>query len=153
MKKMLFAAALVLATVSCDKKKEETGSITTQDTRTGVETATTTEVTSLDSATSVQQTNTATTTEKTTTTTTTTGEVTYYESHDGKTTFSAIYDADKGTAAVKNETSGKKYDMKIVPSGSGSKYQDKDGNFFWTHQGEFTIGKGDKDEIKGKEVK
>lgn len=33
------------------------------------------------------------------------------------------------------------------------KVETEDGNFFWTHQGEFTFGKGEKDLIKGKEVK
>lgn len=153
MKKIVFAAALALVAVSCNKK-EETGAITTQETSTSTpETSTTTTVTPVDSATAVTETTTASTTDKTTTTKTTTGEVIKYKSEDGKTTFSVIFDAEKGTAAVKNESSGKTYDMKSAVSGSGSKYQDKDGNFFWTHQGEFTFGKGDKDEIKGKEVK
>ena len=45
----------------------------------------------------------------------------------GKTKFSAIFDADNGTAAVKNETTGKTYDMKSTPSADGAKYTDKDG--------------------------
>lgn len=154
MKKMFFAAAIALVAMSCNKKTEEAGSITTQETTTSnPETTTSTTVTPVDSATAVTSTTTATTADKTTTTKTTTGEVYHYVSNDGKTKFEAIYDADKGTAAVKNVTTGKTYDMKNVPSGSGSKYQDKDGNFFWTHQGGFDFGKGDKTEISGKEVK
>lgn len=153
MKKLVFAAAIAIVAVSCDKKKEE-GSITTQETTTSTpETSTTTTVAPVDSATAVSETTTSTTTDHTTTTKTTTGEVYNYVSDDGKTKFEAIYDADQGIAAVKNVTTGKTYNMKNVPSGSGSKYQDKVGHFFWTHQGEFTFGRGDKDEIKGKEAK
>lgn len=41
--------------------------------------------------------------DQTKTTKTTTGEVYKYTSDDSKTNFSVIYDAEKGTAAVKNE--------------------------------------------------
>lgn len=153
-KRILFATAFAVAAVSCTKK-EDTGTITTQETTTShPETTTSTTVTPVDSATAVISTSKSTTTaEQTTTTKTTTGEVFNYVSDDAKTKFSAIYDADKGTAAVKNETTGQTYDMKSAVSGSGSKYADKDGYFFWTHQGEFTFGKGDKDLIHGKKVK
>lgn len=149
-KQFLFAALIAAAAVSCNKK-EETGAITTQETTTATpETTTTTTVTPVDSTTAVAQTQTATTQDKTTTTKTTTGEVETFVSNDGKTTFSVIFDNENQTAAVKNETTGKTYDMKSVTSGSGAKFADKDGNFFWEHQGEFTFGKGDKDEIEGK---
>lgn len=152
-KRILFATAFAVAAVSCTKK-EDTGTITTQETTTShPETTTSTTVTPVDSATAVISTSKSTTAAQTTTTKTTTGEVFNYVSDDAKTKFSAIYDADKGTAAVKNETTGQTYDMKSAVSGSGSKYADKDGYFFWTHQGEFTFGKGDKDLIHGKKVK
>lgn len=152
-KKLFFAAALALVAMSCSKKNE-TGSITTEETTTSnPETTINTTVTPVDSATSLKETQSVTTADQTTTTKTTTGEVYHYISNDGKTKFSAIYDPEKGTAAVKNETTGQTYDMKSVVSGSGSKFEDADKNFWWTHQGEFNFGKGDKDLILGKEVK
>ena len=154
MKKLLLASAAVIVLASCSKKQEETGAITTEETTmTNPDTTTTTVVTPVDSATAVTEATTATTADQTNTTKSTTGEVYKYTSDDSKTNFSVIYDAEKGTAAVKNETTGKTYDMKNAVSGSGAKFEDKDGNFFWTHQGEFTFGKGEKDLIKGKEVK
>lgn len=148
MKKFILASAVVLTVVSCNKKEE--GSITTQETTTtNPETSTSTTVTPIDSTTAVKETTTATSKEQTTTTKTTTGEVYHYVSHDGKTKFSAIYDADKGTAAIKNETSGKTYEMKNVPSGSGAKYADSEGYYFWEHQGEFYFGKDDQELVTG----
>lgn len=150
MKKLLFAASFALIAISCEKK-QETGTITTQNTEiTNPETTTTTTVTPVDSTTAIAQTEKVTTADKTVTTKTTTGEVYHYISNDRKTEFSVIFDAEKGTAAVKNETTGKTYDMKTTVSASGAKYQDKDGNFFWEHQGEFIFGKGDQDLVQGK---
>lgn len=152
-RKLFFSAALALVAMSCSKKNE-TGSITTEETTTSnPETTINTTVTPIDSATSLKETQSVTTADQTTTTKTTTGEVYRYISNDGKTKFSAIYDPEKGTVALKNETTGQTYDMKSVVSGSGSKYEDADKNFWWTHQGEFNFGKGDKDLILGKEVK
>ena len=151
-KKLFFAAAIALVAVSCSKKEE--GAITTSETETtNPETTVTTTTTPVDSATSVTSTEKVTIADQVTTTKTTTGKVYKFVSNDGKTTFSAIYNNDEGTAAVKNETTGKTYDMKSAVSGSGAKFEDKDGNFFWTHQGEFEFGKGEKTEISGKEVK
>lgn len=153
MKKFIMASAIVLAVASCEKKND-TGSITTEQTTTTTpESSTNTTVTPVDSATAVKQTTTATTKDKTTTSKTTTGTVYNYLSDDGKTKFSAIFDADKGTAAVKNETTGKTYDMKSVVSADGAKYADKDGNFFWTHKDEFSFGKNEDTTIYGKKVK
>lgn len=75
-----------------------------------------------------------------------------YVSNDNKTNFTVTYNAGAGTALVKNETTGKTYDMKRAVSGSGAKYEDANGNFFWEHQGEFNFGNGDKTEIQGKPV-
>ena len=154
MKNKLFISALVAVSMMSCSKKNDTGSITTQETKTtNPETTTTTTVTPVDSTTAIKESTTTQTADKTTTTKTTTGEVYHYESNDGKTKFSAIFDADKGTAAVKNETTGTSYDMKSAVSADGAKYQDKDGNFFWTHKKEFDFGKGDNITISGKEVK
>ena len=150
MKKLLFAASFALIATACEKK-QETGTITTQNTEiANPETTTTTTVTPVDSATAIAHTDKVTTADKTVTTKNTTGEVYHYISNDKKTEFSVIYDAEKGTAAVKNETTGKTYDMKTVVSASGAKYQDKDGNYFWEHQGGFVFGKGNQDLIEGK---
>ncbi len=150
MKKMLFAASFALIAIACEKK-QETGSITTQSTEiANPVTTTTTTITPIDSAAVIAQTEKVTTADKTVTTKTTTGEVYHYISNDKKTEFSVIYDSENGRAAVKNETTGKTYDMKNVVSGSGAKYQDKDGNYFWEHQGGFVFGKGDNDLIEGK---
>ncbi len=74
-------------------------------------------------------------------------------SKDGKTKFSAIYDADKGTVVVKNETTGKTYNMTNAKSADGARFEDKDGNSFWTHQNEFYFGTNDKITIEGTEIK
>ncbi|AZI21012.1 MliC family protein [Chryseobacterium taklimakanense] len=125
-RKLFFAAALALVAMSCSKKNE-TGSITTEETTTSnPETTINTTVTPIDSATSLKETQSVTTADQTTTTKTTTGEVYRYISNDGKTKFRAIYEPEKGTVVLKNETTGQTYNMKSVVSGSGSKYEDAD---------------------------
>lgn len=45
---------------------------------------------------------------------------------------------------LRNETSGRIYDMERVISASGEKYQDADGNYLWIKGDDFTFGKADK---------
>lgn len=129
MKKVFLAAfAIALVAVSCEKKEEVT-------------TTETTIVTPVDS--------TASPVEQTTTTTVVETPV-KYESNDGKTTFSVVFDAEAGTAVVTNETTGKVYNMKSVVTASGSRYEDADKNFFQEHQGGFQFGQGETTQVEGK---
>ena len=45
---------------------------------------------------------------------------------------------------LRNDISGRIYDMERVISASGEKYQDVDGNYFWLKGDNFSFGKGDK---------
>ncbi|QOR73173.1 MliC family protein [Cruoricaptor ignavus] len=75
-----------------------------------------------------------------------------YQSEDGRTRFHAVYNPDQGTARVTNEAEGKTYEMQTAQSASGAKFTDKEGYFFWTHQGEFEFGKGEETLVKGREI-
>ncbi|AIL45140.1 MliC family protein [Elizabethkingia anophelis] len=45
---------------------------------------------------------------------------------------------------LRNDISGRIYDMERVISASGEKYQDVDGNYFWLKGDNFSFGKADK---------
>ncbi|MDX8571130.1 MULTISPECIES: MliC family protein [Elizabethkingia] len=45
---------------------------------------------------------------------------------------------------LRNDISGRIYDMERVISASGEKYQDADGNYFWLKGDDFSFGKADK---------
>ncbi|KUY29765.1 hypothetical protein [Elizabethkingia ursingii] len=45
---------------------------------------------------------------------------------------------------LRNDISGRIYDMERVISASGEKYQDADGNYFWLKEDDFSFGKADK---------
>ncbi|NAW51221.1 hypothetical protein GNY06_07475 [Elizabethkingia argentiflava] len=51
---------------------------------------------------------------------------------------------------IRNENDGRVYDMKLVPTASGDKYEDKEGNYFWTKEDDFMFGKGDNVVAEGK---
>lgn len=136
-KKFLVAAVLATFTIACSKKAETTDSATTVDS-----TATETVVDSSNAPAKDSAAVAATATETAT-----------YVSNDGKTTFTATFNAEEGTAVVKNETTGETYNMKSAVSADGAKFADDKGNFFWTHKDGFDFGKDDKTTITGKEKK
>lgn len=148
MTKIVIAAALTATVLSC--KKQET-TTTDQNTEKGLSavTADSAKVSKDSASTAVLPESSS----STATATDTNGEIFHYISNDGKTKFSATAEKADGTITVRNETTGKTYTMKSVPSGSGSKSEDIDGNYFWTHQGNFYFGKGDTTLIEGKAVR
>lgn len=78
---------------------------------------------------------------------------THYVSEDGKTKFVVTYTPDTSAALVTNQTTGESYNMKPASTASGSRLEDGKGNYFESHQGEFSFGKNGKDIVKGKETK
>lgn len=70
-----------------------------------------------------------------------------YVSEDGTREFEVVFGED--TATVKDVTNNVTYEMTIAVSASGAKYEDAEGNFFWTKGEEFTFGKGEENICMG----
>lgn len=135
--KILVIAAGFLAAVSCSKKDETQIATSATDSTTVTADHTVTVTDSAAISPTVVASDSSTVTEK-------------YVSDDGKTEFTAVFNPAESKAVVTNKTTGTVYHMTSAVSGSGAKFTDKDGNFFWEHQGEFTFGKDGKDQIQGK---
>lgn len=153
MKKLFVASAIVLLVASCTKKNEEITASTTTVVPSDNTTATNPPMLDSSSRSESNATTSVSTTPSPTAATASTEKHTNYTSEDGKTKFSVRYDEAHATAMVKNETTGKSYEMKSVMSADGSKYADKDGNYFWTSKEGFLFGHGETIDIRGKEIK
>ena len=73
-----------------------------------------------------------------------------YVSTDGKYTFSVLEKKGDDRMILKDETTGKVYQLTVSPSASGVKYSSDDDYFFWTKGKDFMWGKGDSLYTSGK---
>lgn len=71
-------------------------------------------------------------------------------SNDSTFRFRAIYRKQTESMLLEDETHERAYILKHVRTASGAKYEDIDGNFFWSKGTEFMWGKGDEIIARGK---
>lgn len=133
MKKILFGIVVLSIVVACNTKKEKAETTDLQKDSTNVDPK-------VDST-------------KPSTQVTVNNDGPLYISKDKEYNFRVISKDEEGKPAkilLRNEISGRIYDMERVISASGEKYQDADGNYFWIKGDDFTFGKADKEIIEGK---
>lgn len=71
-------------------------------------------------------------------------------SNDSTYRFRAIYRNEAESLLLEDETHGKAYILKQAGAASGAKYEDNQGNFFWSKGSEFMWGKGEEIVTMGK---